>query len=192
MPILLDALDTCLLVVDPCSQHLNHLPQLVQKQLAARFQMLIGAASAVEVPCHYVLENAAARKSVIVPVPSDQQRVYTLPDIGPAWHQSGVADALVAANRTRLVISGFWLERRVSFFALCALSTGFDVYLLTDLAPACADYARAPSLFRLWQAGATPVTTHQLIAEWAEQTTDRGVRAHLIGLVMLDSAFPQP
>ena len=189
---LLDAPDTCVLVVDPSSHHLGHLPQPVQEQLARRFQILLEASSAVDVPCHYVLEDTAPRTSVVIPVSSDQQRIYTLPDIGPAWRQSGVADALVAGNRTRLVISGFWLESRVSFFALCALSTGFDVYLLTDLTPACADYTRDPSLLRLWQAGTTPMTTHQLIAEWAEQTTDRSVRAHLTSLLTRDADFAPP
>jgi hypothetical protein len=48
------------------------------------------------------------------------------------------------------------------------LAAGFEVFVLMDASPVWAETAAAPAASRLLQAGAVPITTHQLIAEWME------------------------
>ena len=185
---LLSSSDTCVLFVDPRKQHLDNLDQAIQKQLDNRFQLLANAASAAGVPCHFVFERDASnqREWLAFPKAVDEGRVQSIAETEPAWQSPGLASALATDNRSRLVICGFWLETRVSFLALHALSAGFDLFLLTDAAPPYAEHARDPSSLRLWQAGATPITTRQLIAEWAEQATDQKLREDLCRLLRPD------
>jgi hypothetical protein len=71
-----------------------------------------------------------------------------------------------------LILGGFWLETTVTFLALPALASGFDVFVLMDAAPASSDVSVRPATDRLLQAGIVPITTRQLIAEWIEASPD--------------------
>jgi hypothetical protein len=70
----------------------------------------------------------------------------------------------------------------VTFLALPALAAGFEVFVLTDASPACAEAAARPAADRLLQAGAVPITAHQLVAEWVE-ASDPEIRAALSPLL---------
>jgi nicotinamidase-related amidase len=180
---LLSALESCLLVVDPRSQHLDPLSTASQARLRMHFQLLGNGASAATVPRHYVLEghDIDPQRLLLTLDPSDG--VHTMRSEGPMWSSSGLALALAASNRPNLIICGFWLETRVSFLALCALSAGFDVYLVADAAPSRVERTRDSSITRLVQAGVIPTSSHQLLAEWGEQSPDPVLRAALVGLL---------
>jgi hypothetical protein len=89
-----------------------------------------------------------------------------------------------------LILAGFWLETTVTFLALPALASGFEVFVLMDVTPASADTSARPAADRLLQAGAVPITTRQLIAEWIEASSDGGGRSALSRLVPADHQDP--
>jgi nicotinamidase-related amidase len=109
--------------------------------------------------------------------------VHIIGNGGFSWSKSGLAEALAAQGRASLILCGFWLETTVTFLTLPALANGFDVFVLMDITVARSDAARRPAGDRLLQAGVVPVTTHQLIAEWAEQTPDPHVSSSLSSLI---------
>jgi nicotinamidase-related amidase len=96
--------------------------------------------------------------------------------------RSGLPAVLGAQNRGSLILAGFWLETTVTFLALPALAAGLEVFVLMDASPAWVETAARAAADRLLQAGAVPVTTHQLIAEWME-ASDPVVLAALSPLV---------
>lgn len=182
---LLQPAECCILCVDPRKQHVSIYNQERQHELIQCFILLENAASATAVPRHYALQRAKSDPSDWLALPCDtvRPRIYTLSESGSSWSSSGIAAALIAENRACLLLCGFWLETSVSFIALQALSAGFDVFVLMDATPSRAEVARGPSSDRLLQAGVVPLTTHQLIAEWHEQSADLNVRLELSRLI---------
>jgi hypothetical protein len=89
-----------------------------------------------------------------------------------------------------LILAGFWLETTVTFLALPALASGFEAFVLMDATPASTDASARPAADRLLQAGAVPITTRQLIAEWIEASPDGTVRSALSRLVPADDQDP--
>jgi nicotinamidase-related amidase len=67
--------------------------------------------------------------------------------------------------------------------ALPALATGFEVFVVVDATAARAADARSTAIHRLLHAGAVLTTTHQLIAEWTETSSDPDQRSALSLLV---------
>lgn len=172
---------SCVLFVDARKQHLVRLDLAIQQHLAESFTLLGNAATAATVPCHFLVEadNPDLGEWFATDHDIDQRRVHTFGSAGPAWCNSGVATALAAQNRPNLIICGFWLETRVSFLALCALAAGFEVIAVMDAIGSYAQRCYEPSSARLLQAGVVPTTTRQLVAEWAEQTSDLTLRTKL-------------
>jgi nicotinamidase-related amidase len=77
------------------------------------------------------------------------------------------------------VLAGFWLETRVTFMALPALAAGFEVFVIVDATAARNADARCAAIHRLLHAGAVLTTTHQLIGEWTETSSDPDQRSAL-------------
>lgn len=91
---------------------------------------------------------------------------FEILSLNPFAHDD-VRTALEGLNRLRLVIAGADGELSVTFAALSALEDGYDVYVVHD-AVLAADADRYKVVFdRLMQAGAVPVTTRQVMSEWA-------------------------
>lgn len=182
---LLSSLESCVLFVDPRKQHAECLSEESRQHLRLVFSLLSDAISVARVPCHLVVDEEEPNLPELLFAPSfaPEPTLHAIRPDGPAWSNSGLATALAATKRGSLAICGFWLETKVSFFALCALSAGFDVFLVTDAAPSRVQAAREPSIARLLQAGVTTTSSHQLLAEWAEQSSDPALRAGLAALV---------
>lgn len=181
---LLQPSECSILIVDPRSQHIGELDQQQQQSLIRRFEIIESAASATAVPCHYVLDQDGTDPHVLLPPHQPAGgHLHISNNSGPSWLNSGIAAALSASRRHCVVLCGFWLETSLTFTALYALSGGFDVFVLMDASPSQVDEARGPSSDRLLQAGAVPSTTHQLIAEWAEQSADINLRRDLYQLI---------
>ncbi|RTL71433.1 MAG: isochorismatase family protein [Hyphomicrobiales bacterium] len=181
MTTLLNPSDCCVLFVDPQDQHFGQLVSTISEPLVSLFRRLSDAISVANVPSHLVMasQGQISQHQLLNSCASSRPTVHVERDIGPTWSSSGVATALVASNRTSLVICGFWLETKVSFLALSALSAGFDVYLLADATPSRVPATRETSIARLLQAGVVPTTLPQLLAEWVEQSSDLALRASL-------------
>ncbi len=184
---LLQPADCCVLLIDPRRQNIGTLEQPDQQALIHCFNLVQTAVSTAAVPLFFAIEGASSDvdKCFGEPFQASSPRVHRLGDNGQSWTNSGIAAALAAEKRDCLVLGGFWLETTVTFMALHALSNGFDVFLLMDATPSRAQDARVPSANRLLQAGIVPTTTHQLVAEWAEQVTDQTLRMSLAQLIRI-------
>lgn len=189
---LLQPEECCIVFVDPKRTHIAQSALGDQESLIQRFKVIENAASATAVPTHFIIEGTTLDIGQWLAIPSQaaKPRVHNFGTSGSSWSRSGLAPALTAEKRSSLIICGFWLETSVTFVALHALAAGFDVSLVMDATPSYTKEAREHSSNRLLQAGAVPMTTHQLVAEWAEQTTDLALRAKLSLLVQLGHAAP--
>jgi Isochorismatase family len=185
---LLQPADCSILFIDPRKRHIEHFNGVEQQRIAQRFTLVAQALQAGAVPCHLAFvgsrpgpEEWLAGTSQIAPA-----EVHVLGSAGPSWSSSGLASALAMQNRASLILCGFWLETNVTFIALPALASGFDVFVLLDAAPARAEEARRPATDRLLHAGAVPLTTLQLVAEWMEASAGPEQRSALSLLVPTD------
>lgn len=82
------------------------------------------------------------------------------------WEDAEFRDAVNASGRSRIIVLGRSLEICVTFAALSALEEGYDVYVVADLNFEQTMENRDTAISRMCQAGAVPVTTSQIIAEW--------------------------
>jgi nicotinamidase-related amidase len=181
---LLSSSDTAILFVDPRRQHFTTLQNSTQQPFADALELLVSAASMANIAPYFVTDPAETDPNdwFAKPGAAAGHHIHVFSNSGPTWSDSGLALALAAENKPNLVICGFWLETKVSFLALYALSAGFDVFLVSDATPSRARHARQAAQTRLVQSGVVPTTTHQLLAEWAEQSADPALRANLFAL----------
>jgi hypothetical protein len=154
--------DCGVILVDPLVRHTSRMDPIRQTDLTRSLDLLLDASLASAVPVHIAFadtprdgeEWASAR-------PLPQAHVHSLGATGDSWSRSGLHEALAAQNRNSLIVGGFWLETMVTFLALQALASGFDVFVPMDAAPASSDLSARPAVDRLLQAGAVTVTTRQ-------------------------------
>lgn len=181
---LLQPLECCLLLIEPTHQHVAQLDQQAQQNQIRRYERLERAATVVSVPLYFGLQNESSPSQSLLAYPSAEATPRVC-SVGPAgrWINAVLGAALASENRTKLILSGFWLEGNVTFAALNALAAGFDVCVLFDLSPPTDGDARPAAVERLLQAGVVPSTSGQLIQEWAAVTDSPSAREQLLALL---------
>jgi nicotinamidase-related amidase len=189
---LLQPADCCVLLVDPRARHLGRLAPARHAELVRCLDLTLDAAAAVAAPIHLLFAGAPSDPHEWVADPRSLAvvHVHRLGTAGSCWSGSGLHGALAAQPRSSLILAGFWLETTVTFLALSALASGFEVFVLMDATPASAATSARPAASRLLQAGAVPITTRQLIAEWIEASPDGGGRSALSRLTPADHQDP--
>jgi hypothetical protein len=185
---LLQSADCSILLIDPRKKHLDRLDPQSRKQIAQSLELVERAARAIAVPIHLAFPDGAPDPQHWIAGlgTAEPSRAHDLGSNGSSWSHSGLAAALDGQGRASLVLCGFWLETTVTFIALPALASGFDVFILMDAAPALAEHAHRPASNRLLQAGAVPTTTRQLVAEWIEASAVPDQRSTLSLLLATD------
>ena len=84
-----------------------------------------------------------------------------------SWDDQNVRDALAAAGRRKVVVSGNWTEVCNTTFALCAmLEGGYEIYMVADASGGTSVEAHKYAMDRMIQAGVVPVTWQQVLLEW--------------------------
>jgi nicotinamidase-related amidase len=84
-----------------------------------------------------------------------------------SWDDQNVRDALAAAGRKKVVVSGNWTEVCNTTFALCAmLEGGYEIYMVADASGGTSVEAHKYAMDRMIQAGVVPVTWQQVLLEW--------------------------
>jgi hypothetical protein len=190
---LLQPAECSLMLVDPRIQHASRAGRRAQHLLWGFHEVQV-AARAAAVPVHLILASKAPDPPEEPTAPDRHVAGVHITSSGdPPWSRSSLAEALAAQGRTSLILCGFWLETTVTFLGLPALASSFDVFVLMDVSLVRADEAPRSAGDRLLQAGAVPVTTHQLIVEWAEQPPDPHVRSSPTSLIATPqgSTFPR-
>lgn len=82
-------------------------------------------------------------------------------------------------NRTRLLLSGAYLEEQITLCALEALAIGFDVHLLYDQIKARTARLEPVHKLMLFQAGAVPSSLQQILYMWHATERQQGVAKDL-------------
>lgn len=179
--------DCCILIIDPLRRNVERRDVGIDDQQALfnRHTLVKEAARVLNVPKFFAIYGEAVdeREWIARPCDLSQPRLYYVGVAGSLWASSGIASALAREGRACLVLCGFWLEASITFAALNALADGFDVFVLMDASPSCDARSQNPAINRLLQAGVVPLTTTQMVREWAEVTTDDVRRASLLGLL---------
>jgi nicotinamidase-related amidase len=99
------------------------------------------------------------------------------------WEDKRVVDAVKATGRKKLIIAGLWTEICVAMPAIQALDDGYAVYVVTDASGGTTREAHDMAVQRMVQAGAVPITSGVVTAEfqrdWAREATVGGLAAVL-------------
>ena len=84
-----------------------------------------------------------------------------------SWDDQNVRDALAAAGRRKVVVSGNWTEVCNTTFALSAMLEGdYEIYMVADASGGTSVEAHKYAMDRMVQAGVVPVTWQQVMLEW--------------------------
>jgi nicotinamidase-related amidase len=84
-----------------------------------------------------------------------------------SWDDQKVRDALAAAGRKKVIVSGLWTEVCNTTFALCAMLEGnYEIYMVADASGGTSKEAHDFAMQRMVQAGVVPVTWQQVLLEW--------------------------
>ena len=153
----------------------------LQRTLAA----ITKAAGIADVPV-FILSRDAQQQGVSLPTDigiASARGQFVVQEHGSPWSHQGFVDALTVADRSILILAGFWLEHEILSTALHALVESYDVYVLLDATLPRSKHASEPSRDRLNQAGATPVISSQVIHEWSLETADASKRTALLSLL---------
>jgi nicotinamidase-related amidase len=111
-----------------------------------------------------------------------------IPDVVPierrnmnVWEDDKARAAIEATGRKRLIVSGLLTEACVSFGALSALASGFDVFVVGDACGGITAKSHDLALRRLEAAGAVMTSWIQVLLElqrdWTRKETYDGARA---------------
>ena len=118
-----------------------------------------------------VVLSTVAAKTFAGPIFSQIRTV--LPEVEPydrsnmnAWEDSAFRAAVEATGRKRLIFAGLWTEICVLFPVLSALKAGYEVYFVVDASAGRSERDHEAGVQRMIQAGAVPLTAHQLLVEF--------------------------
>ncbi len=84
-----------------------------------------------------------------------------------SWDDQKVRDALAAAGRKKVIVSGLWTEVCNTTFALSAMLEGdYEIYMVADASGGTSVDAHNYAMDRMTQAGVVPMTWQQVLLEW--------------------------
>lgn len=82
------------------------------------------------------------------------------------WEDQRVVDVVKKSGRKQLVIAALWTEICLAMPVIHALGDGYDVFAVTDASGGVTVEAHEMAVRRMVQAGAVPITTLAIAAEW--------------------------
>lgn len=101
-----------------------------------------------------------------------------------SWDDQKVRDALAAAGRKKIVVSGLWTEVCNNSFALSAmLEGGYEIYMVEDASGGTSKTAHDYAMQRMIQVGVIPVTWQQVMLEWQRDWARKDTYDGVIAIV---------
>lgn len=82
------------------------------------------------------------------------------------WEDTKVTDVVKKSGRKQLVIAALYTEICLAMPVIQALGEGYDVFAVTDASGGVSAEAHDMAVRRMVQAGAVPITTMAVSAEW--------------------------
>lgn len=152
-------------------------------QVVSTCRRMVDAASLATVPMIVGLYPTATPPGLIAMSLNLEGDTLTFPlDPSPVgWPSSPLGASLAATGRNQVVVLGVWLEEAVTWLALNCLSVGLDTYVPTDATPAIDADNEPAARARLTQAGAVPISTAQIIREWAALHVNARTASAILG-----------
>jgi nicotinamidase-related amidase len=83
-----------------------------------------------------------------------------------AFEDEATLNAVKAAGRKKIVISGLWTSMCFAYTAIHAIKEGYEVYGLIDAGGDSTHDAHKYGVKRMLQAGVIPITVESLVSEW--------------------------
>ena len=179
---LIDPAVCCVLLLAPPEQAYQRLPQQVRSSFEGKVSALTAAAAIADVPVFVWWPGHDRQAAASYLSPGAKYQHFAGGAQALPWLNSELAAGLDKEDRADLLIGGFWLEYQVLATGLHALATGYDVYLLADIARAQSPRAASSTLQRLMLQGARPALTSHVMHEWFLASAD-DERARLHGLL---------
>jgi nicotinamidase-related amidase len=91
------------------------------------------------------------------------------------WEDEAAYKAIVGKGRKKIVFGGLWTSVCIVDPVLCAITEGYDTYIITDACGDVSNEAHERAIDRMIQAGTTTMTSIQYLLElqrdWARQET---------------------
>lgn len=101
-----------------------------------------------------------------------------------AWDDRKVRDALAAAERRQVVVSGLWTEVCNLSFAFSAMAEGgYEIFMVADASGGTSPEAHDWAMHRMIQAGVVPVTWQQVMLEWQRDWARRDTYDAVMAIV---------
>ncbi len=185
MTILASPESSCLLLINPLVKNCRGLPNDQSAYTTTQFSVLEAASNIISVPRYFSVSytEEKSQKWLSRPCEKSSSKIYDFPEDKTPWSNLNLVEAIKAEKRERLFICGFWLDSTVSATALDAYVDGFDVHLVSDIAPARNTIQGKSALERLLQIGVVPISTQQLLYEWMTKTPNKRDRENLHQLI---------
>lgn len=182
---LLTPAESILLILDPRPEHLERLDSASRGPTTHKLTTAHRAAQLSAVPTHLASNSTLgpAKSWIALAAPIVDAYSHDLPPTSVQWNESALGIALAKSDRNSLVLCGFWLECTATFTALAANAEGIDVAVLMDATPHWLAETKQPAIDRLMQAGVVPMTTAQMIIEWAGSAISVSTRQQLMSLL---------
>jgi nicotinamidase-related amidase len=96
-----------------------------------------------------------------------------------SWEDANLKKAVEQTGKKKIIIAGLWTEACVLFPALCMMSEGYELFVVTDASAGASKAAHKSAISRMCQSGAHMVTWMQVCLEWqrdwSDKTTYQGV-----------------
>ena len=89
-----------------------------------------------------------------------------------AFEDEGVAQAVAATGRKKVIVSGLWTSMCFAYTALHGVEAGYEVYGLVDAAGDATADAHFYGQQRMYQAGIVPLTWMPLVSHWMHDWTN--------------------
>jgi len=185
MTVLANPKNSCLLIIDPFMSRCDQLEKKQSDRLRAQFSALDEASNLAHVPRYFAVSGGQQFQHdwFSHPCERSRKRVFDFSSDRAPWSVMDLVEAIKTENRERLFVCGFWLDSTVSATALDAYVDGFDVHLVSDIAPARNMIQGKSALERLLQIGVVPISTQQLLYEWMTKTPNKKDRENLHQLI---------
>jgi nicotinamidase-related amidase len=178
-PNLLTPYNHALFLIDYESQMLFPLKSINTGEFRDNVGIVAGASKIFEVP---TVVTTVAEESFSGPVFPELEEFYPKATSNHidrtsmnAWEDEHAYSAITKTSKKKIVFGGLWTSVCIVDPVLCAITEGYETYVITD---ACGDVsleAHEQAINRMVQAGATPMTSIQYLLElqrdWARQET---------------------
>jgi nicotinamidase-related amidase len=177
--------DKGLITKDNCAVvFIDHQPQMVfgvgnidRQLLINNVLMLAKGAKIFDIP---VILTTVESKSFSGYMLEDLTKVF--PDKKPiertgmnSWDFEEFRKAVIATGKKNIIVSGLWTEVCVCWPTLSMLDEGYNIFVVADACGGVSKQIHKAAMKRMTHAGATPVTSMQMVLEfqrdWANKET---------------------